>query len=229
MLDNIREGFLGFILVLSGWLSGDSQGVGMKIHTAVRQDSLVALTCIMDLDWNDEMTQLVDAGIPIRFSARLTTDAGDSSGLVRIVRFDLAEKAYRFADSAVTGRPDTLFVSTPYRHMRSTLRDLSRCEFAVSKRTRAGRIEVELWRSRASRLNRTVDLTHVWGRRKLTADFQLLERTPEERWYRPWLAGCTAACEAYGRQRLSTFVNRCRRTWDIDSDPFAGHGSETGG
>jgi len=63
-MEPLWQGFLGFALVVGNWLSPDSGAACIRVRSVERLDSCLAISCVMDLAWNDQMTQLVDAGIP---------------------------------------------------------------------------------------------------------------------------------------------------------------------
>lgn len=178
-MEPLWQGFLGFALVVGNWLSPDSGGARIRVRSVERLDSSLAVACVMDLGWNEQMTQLVDAGIPVRFRLSITTDAGDTAWLVRTLTFDVGDDAYRLADSGAAAGPGPPAHDKTYPHVLNALRDLRRWTFHVRPAALRARIEVELLRSRVSRLNRTVDMSQIWGQRRITVDVLLSETAAE--------------------------------------------------
>lgn len=181
MFESVREGFLGFFLVLSSWFSVSQGDAELMVRAVQCSDTTCAVVCAADLGWNEQMTQLVDAGIPVRFRIGITTDAADTIVFIRALQYDVADDAYRFVDSSVVASRDTVAQSKDYPQILIALRDVRRWTFLVSSRARIGHIEVSLLRSHVSRLNRTVDMTQVWGRKKLSTDFRMESRQRKRR------------------------------------------------
>jgi hypothetical protein len=167
MLEPIKEGLLGLVLVFGHWLSPGTEKASLEVEHVDTTGSAYVIECAMDVAWNPQLGELVDAGIPLRFRITATPDVGDTVRFLRVLRFDIADNHYTYADSSLRNYADTVFVSRPYPQVLLALRDFSRWRVPVSKRCNECRLEARLLRSRVSQLNRKVDMTEVWGQRSV--------------------------------------------------------------
>jgi hypothetical protein len=167
MFEPIKEGVLGFFLVVGLWLSPGKKAE-LSVPVVRPAESGYVLQCVLDIAWNSEMGKVVDAGIPLRFKMSMYPDRGDTVAFIRSLRFDLADYSYTFTDSSIQNYADSLYRSKAYPQVLVALRDYTRWTFQAQRPLEECRVEVELLRSRAPRLNRTVDMSLIWGQRRLS-------------------------------------------------------------
>ena len=168
MLESLKEGLLGLVLVFGHWLSPGTEDASLEVRGIDTTAHAYVIECAMDMAWNPQLGELVDAGIPLRFRITATPDVGDTVRFLRLLRFDIADNHYTFADSSVRNYADTVFVSRPYPQVLLALRDFSRWRVPVSRQCNECRLEARLLRSKVSRLNRSVDMSGVWGQRSVS-------------------------------------------------------------
>jgi hypothetical protein len=121
----------------------------------------------MEMAWNKQLEQLVDAGIPLCFMIAVITDRGDSAVFYRTLKANIIDYTYSYADSS----HDVIIVSKNYPLVYLALDDFRRWKFRVAKNVTRCQVEVTLLPSRVSRLNRMVDMSDVWGQRKISAEY----------------------------------------------------------
>lgn len=167
MLEQFRDGFLGFFLVVGQWFSPGSDKASLEIDQLLTKENCIQIHCIMDMAWNEKLSSLVDAGIPLRFLMSAQTDDGDTLAFIRTLTFDISDYRYFFTDSIVVPRSDSIRVSGKFPQILIALRDYRRWDFTVSKDAEVCKLQAEMLPSNASRLNRNVDMTQVWGQRKV--------------------------------------------------------------
>jgi hypothetical protein len=131
--------------------------------------------CAMTLAWSDQLTELVDAGIPLRFHVTASSDIGDTVSFRHTLWYDAGSGAYRYADTLRSPSRDSVFVSRPYPQILIALREYSRWTIPLRRGFRTCRVEAVLLPSHVSRFNRTVDLSQIWGQRKISSVLILRE------------------------------------------------------
>ncbi|MBD3420856.1 MAG: hypothetical protein GF398_12120 [Chitinivibrionales bacterium] len=167
MLDNARDGLFGLILFISNWLSPGGERPELLVSSVSMQDRAYYIQAGMEIAWNKQLGELVDAGIPLRFKISAFPDEGDTISFVRSLMFDIAEYTYTFADTLVQPVEDSTHTSKSYPQVLLALRDFCRWHFKLDESASACRLEAELLPSRAEQLNRSVDMTPIWGQRKI--------------------------------------------------------------
>jgi hypothetical protein len=168
MLEPVKEGLLGFFLVLGLWLSPGTERAEIHLRDVEPVAGGYVLRCAMDIAWNEQLGELVDAGIPFRLRIGCVTDAGDTATFCRTLRCDIADYTYTFRDSSIQNFGDTVQVSKRYSQVLVALRDFTRWSFEVSASASSCRIEAELLQSTVSQLNRRVDMSQIWGQRRVS-------------------------------------------------------------
>ncbi|MFW5774995.1 MAG: hypothetical protein ACOCW2_01780 [Chitinivibrionales bacterium] len=163
-MDPIREGILGLLLFFSHWISPGSEQAFVEAEKVSRADQHYVISCRMDLAWSRQMEQLIDAGIPLRFRMRVTSDQQDSSVFFRTLRFNIVNYTYSFTDSS----SDEMVRSKKYPMILLALRDFCRWNVVVSNNTGQCRVEASILPSRAEQLDRFVDMSKIWGRQKVS-------------------------------------------------------------
>jgi len=168
MFEQLRNGFLGMFLVIGQWLSPGGERPDIEVTSVKRAAGAYVVQCAMTMGWNDELEAMVDAGIPLRVKFGLYCEGGDSTVFVRTLRCDVADLTYAFSDSGAAGDRDARYASGTYPQVLLALRDFSRWTCTVPAGGRTCRIAAELLPSVATRLNRTVDMSGIWGQRSIS-------------------------------------------------------------
>jgi len=168
MFDAVKQGFTGLVLFVGQWLSPGGEQAGLRIED-VREDSAAwVLSCKMKIAWNDQLEQMVDAGIPLRFQILAVTDQNDSAVFYRFLSFNMMDYTYTYADSTAERRT----VSQKYPLVYLALKDFCQWKFRVVKSAASCKITAVLLPSRVSRLNRMVDLSQLWGQRSVETTWE---------------------------------------------------------
>jgi hypothetical protein len=167
MFESAKEGFLGLFLVLGQWLSPGGDDASLRAAAQFSGDTLCVIQCALQTSWSQELSDLVDAGIPLRFRLSAMSDAGDTIVFIRTLHCDIADFTYSFRDSSVTALPREPSALKKYPQILLALREYARWSISVRPAASACRIEAELLPSRAERLGRTVDMSQIWGQKKI--------------------------------------------------------------
>jgi hypothetical protein len=177
MFNRIADGILGLFLFFSHWLSpgGDSDKVTI---VSVRQSTGVySVLCAISVDWNEQMKDLIDAGIPVRFHFRAFTTENDTLSCIRTLQCNVADYSYRFIDSVHGPHSDSAMTSKRFEQLLVALEKFTQWEMRIPVKAKACRIEAELLPSRATRLNQKIDMSQVCGCRLYAANL-VLKRSP---------------------------------------------------
>jgi len=164
MLEGVKQGFLGLLLFVGHTFLPEKDEAGLTVR-AVKPVSEQAVEVVVRLDMvlNRQMEQLVDAGVPLRFKISAFHSGGDTSSFFRTLKFNLADYKYTYSDSA----DGLVSVSRPYPMIHLALLDFCEWEFQASLQAAWYVFEAEILPSRVSRLNRTVEMSRLWGQSKV--------------------------------------------------------------
>ncbi len=168
MLENFADGFLGFFMFFAHWLSPAGDQGEIRVSSVREESSRSVVECVIPFDWNERMSDLIDAGIPMRFRILSYSDAGDTVMSIRTLCCDVSEYTYLFTDSLSTPRSDSVRVSKEYRQIFRIVRDYQRVTRYFSGTASWYHIEAVLLPSRVSQMNRSIDLTDICGCRKFS-------------------------------------------------------------
>lgn len=163
MLENVTDGFLGLFLFLSHWFSPGINPGEIKVIAARELASAYRIECSFSMDWNEQMSDLIDAGIPLRFLIAYASDKGDTTAFIRTLRCDVSNYTYSIKDSLMTNSPDSIAVSKQYRQIYKAQRSFIRLNCYFSKNAKQFVIKAQLLPSTVSQLNRMVDMSDICG------------------------------------------------------------------
>jgi hypothetical protein len=176
MFEQIAEGFAGFFLFISHWLSPEALQEDIRIAAIKKLDEGYRIECAISITWNEQMSDLIDAGIPLRFRIAAYTNTGDTTAFIRTLVCDIETYTYAFSDSSLSPRSDSVRISRSYNQMLIALRDYTRWSFDFGTHVKACLLEAELLPSRASQLNRTVDMSNICGCKKFARSIIIQEK-----------------------------------------------------
>ena len=168
MLERIADGLLGLFMFFSNWFSPGSDYQKIEITAATQLSQGYRLECAMKLEWNEQLSDLIDAGIPLRFQIKSSSDIGDSVTFLRTLECDLRDYTYLYKDTLLVPLRDSVFISQKYTQIYRALRHYSRWTCIFSQRATHIDIEAELLPSKVSQFNRSIDISHLFGCRKYT-------------------------------------------------------------
>jgi hypothetical protein len=172
-MEPISQGLLGLILYLSHWLSPD-MGKAELTAAAVQlsHSQTVVARCRMDLAWNNRLEQLVDAGVPLRFRFICYIDNTDSVFFFRTLSCDIVNYTYTITDSNSLSTKN----SGEYQMVLLALKNFCTWDMPLPSSAQSCRIEAQILPSRAARLDRMVDMSRIWGQRKVSCELNLNKR-----------------------------------------------------
>jgi hypothetical protein len=183
MFERFSDGVLGLFLFFSHWLSPGADDEIVRIVSMHQTPEASIVSCAISLSWNEQMKDLVDAGIPISFHFRTITqkDTGalDTQSCIRTLQCNVAEYTYSFCDSIRTLHTDTAFPSKQFSNLLIALEKFTQWETRLCPDASRCRIEAELQRTSATRLGRKIDMSQVCGYRFFATSFTLKHKHKE--------------------------------------------------
>jgi len=173
MFEQFSDGILGLFLFFAHWLSPGSDEDAVRIVSMRQTPQAVVISCAISITWNEQMKDLIDAGIPIRFLFRAINNAKDTSWCMRTLQCDVAAYSYTYCDSLPSAAESPPPCSKRLSNVLIALEKFTQWEVTIPRGCSSCRIEAELLPTRAPRLNRTIDLSNVCGSRLFAANFIL--------------------------------------------------------
>lgn len=172
--ESIKQGVMGLMLFAGNWLLPQEDDAVLEFVSVKELPAASAsrVQLKMELPLNRQAEELIDAGIPLNVRLTAISDKADTVALTRTLRCNVADLTYTVSDSAETvARRE----SKPYPMILLALRDFGKWEFDLPAGAASCRAEAEILPSRVSRLNRSVDMSRMWGRQKIRATFSLVK------------------------------------------------------
>ena len=166
MLENVADGFLGLFMFFSHWLSPGVDKGEIRIAAVKELNDRSVLECVITFEWNDRMSDLIDAGIPLRFRILSYSDRGDTTLSIRTLSCDVGDYTYSFSDSLVVPTADSVYLSKEYRQIYRAVREYQHVTRSFTSSASAFQVEAVLLPSRVSHLNRSIDMSDICGCRK---------------------------------------------------------------
>jgi hypothetical protein len=177
MFNNLADGIVGLFIFFSHWLSPGGSSDKVTVASVKQTAAWYIVSCAISVDWNEQMKDLLDAGIPLRFQFRAFTMENDTICCIRTLQCNVADYSYQFIDSVHERGRDSTARSKRFDQMLLALEKYPRWELRLPLTAKACRLEAELLPSRAARLNQKIDMSQVCGCR-LFSENLTLKRTP---------------------------------------------------
>lgn len=172
-MNGFRDGILGFFLFFAHWLSPETGKATVDIDfKKIQQPHSAVFVCKMDIAWNKQLEQLIDAGIPLRFKIYHTSDKSDTVVFYRSLHFNMGEFTYTYTDSSSINYKK----SKSYSLIELALRDFCKWELIIPDNADICKIAVEILPSKAEQFNKMVDMSRVWGQQKIVSSFDLQKK-----------------------------------------------------
>lgn len=162
MLENIADGFLGLFMFFAHWISPGGNEGEIRIVALQELATHTAMECVISFDWNSRMSDLIDAGIPMRIQIVSFSDVGDTTVSLRTLICDVSDYSYSFSDS-LSGYIDSIYTSKKYSQIYRALREYKRIRRVFDPKGDALYIEATLLPSHVPHLNRSIDLSEMCG------------------------------------------------------------------
>lgn len=164
----MNDGIIGLILYLAHWLSPGTGVSEIDIAFLKKAENNTSIfQCRLESADNDQLEQLIDAGIPLRFKFTNTIDDQDTVCFFRTLQFEMIDFTYTWTDSS-NGKSTC---SEKYSLIHLAMRDFCKWKLTIPQNTQSCRIEVAILPSRAEQLNKVVDMSKIWGQQKLLRTF----------------------------------------------------------
>ena len=165
MLENIADGFLGLFMFFAHWISPGGTEGDIKIVALNELTARTSMECVISFDWNSRMSDLIDAGIPMRFRVISFSDIGDTTVSIRTLQCDVSDYTYTVCDS-LSGYIDSISTSRKFKQIYRALREFQHITRLFSAGANALHIQAFILPSRVPHLNRSIDLSEMCGSRK---------------------------------------------------------------
>jgi hypothetical protein len=167
-MNGFNDGIVGFFLFFAHWLSPQTGKAAIEIDFSknLSPDAIIC-KCKLDIAWNKQLEQLIDAGIPLCYKIYHFSDKSDTVSFYRSLHFNMVDYSYNYTDSTEKARKK----SKSYSLVDLALRDFCRWEIEIPKNASVCKVEVVILPSKAEQLNRIVDMSRVWGQQKVFTVF----------------------------------------------------------
>jgi hypothetical protein len=173
MFERFSDGILGLFLFFAHWLSPGVDEEAIRIVSVRPMAQTYIVSCVISVTWNEQMKDLIDAGVPVRFLFRTLLSAKDTLSRLRTLQCDVADYSYAFCDSLRGPQLSATQCSKRFSHLLIALEKFTQWETEVPLAVTSCRIEVELLPTSAARLHRKIDMSQVCGYRFFAANFFL--------------------------------------------------------
>jgi len=170
MFQRIAEGLAGFFIFVAQWIFPAANSEDVKIIAAEEFSYGYRVQYAFNIEWNDQMSDLIDAGIPLRFQIGASSNAGDSISFVRTLQCDIVSYTYTYSDTSLIPQTDSVFVSEKYTQIYRVVRNFCRITCVFSTRAEKLHLDIRLLPSLVSQLNRKIDMSDVCNCGKYTFD-----------------------------------------------------------
>lgn len=154
------------------WLSPGLDQGGIKVSAVKELSTQYVLECVVAIDWNDRLSDLVDAGIPVRIRVLSYSDVGDTLVSIKTLQCNLSDYTYRCCDSVRVDGDVRVRVSKPYYQIFLAIREYTTVTRSFSRRATMFCVEALLLPSSVSHLNRSIDISELCGARKYFVKFE---------------------------------------------------------
>jgi hypothetical protein len=167
-LETLKQGIMGLTLFAGNWFLPANENASLAVASINQnQSSAYHVTIKMNLALNRQLEELIDAGVPLNMRFIAITDKSDTVLLTRSLNCNVATLTYKFSDSTQT----RVKHSKEYPMILLALKEYCCWDFDVPDSATAFTAEVEILYSSVSQLGRTVDMSQIWGRKRVKTSF----------------------------------------------------------
>lgn len=171
MLKTVTDGLIGLFMFFSHWFSPGTDVGEIKVMGFEEAGNKYRVAWTITVDLNEQMNNIIDAGIPLRFMIKASSDAGDTIVSIRTLWCDISQYTYAFSDSLKKSPRDSVYRSQDYAHIYKALKSYCAMTSDFSRDSRQFYLEAEILPSRVSQLGRTIEMSDICGVRKLSRQF----------------------------------------------------------
>jgi hypothetical protein len=170
---SLKQGVIGLLLFAGNWILPADDTAALIIESEKKSAPVVwQVSLNLKISLHQQMEQLIDAGVPLNFRYSVYSDKGDTISFVRSLTCNVADLTYTFCDSLPTGPR----CSRPYGLLLLALNDFCRWECALNPNAASCQAEAKILSSRVSQLNRSVDMSRIWGHETIAATIALAQK-----------------------------------------------------
>jgi hypothetical protein len=170
--ESIKQGVIGLMLFAGNWILPQDDDAALAVESLQKiTPPAWEITIKMEMSLNRQIEELIDAGIPLNFRFTAVSDSADTVSMVRSLCCNVADLTYTFTDSTSA----KVTSSKKYPMILLALRDFSRWKFRLPAGAASCSVEAEILYSAVSQLNRSVDMSRIWGRQKIKTTVALKE------------------------------------------------------
>lgn len=170
--ESIKQGVVGLLLFAGNWILPQDENATLAMESIKKiTPPAWEITIKLEMSLNRQLEELIDAGIPLNFRFTAVSDNADTVSTVRSLRCNVVDLTYTFTDSTGT----RVTTSKKYPMILLAVRDFSRWKFRMSPGSASCAIEAEILYSTVSQLNRSVDMSRIWGHQKVKTTVALKE------------------------------------------------------
>lgn len=170
MFNRLADGLAGFFVFFANWISPIPESSEVRFSSLQEVENRYVISCEINLNWNEELSDIVDAGIPIRMNIRSYSNRGDTVTIMRQLLCSIENYRYTITDTLYRPVNDSVFISQPFTLIHRAVKDFTRWELSFDRSAESFHVEAELLPSPVSGLNRMVDIAEIAGNRKFTRD-----------------------------------------------------------
>ncbi len=161
MFERAADGLFGLFIFFSNWFSPGESSEEIKIAAANEFSYGYSIECVIKINWNEQMSDLIDAGIPLRFMITSYSDIGDSVAIIRTLQCNVSTYTYIFCDSISTTENDSVYTSKEYSQVYRAAKKYCTWTSTFSKKANKFYMRAILLPSWVSQLNRSVDMSEI--------------------------------------------------------------------
>lgn len=166
----IKQGLIGLALFAGNWFLPANDDASLSVASITENGaSSLRVSVKMEMALSPQLEELIDAGIPLNMKCTSITDKMDTIVVCRTLFCNVASLRYRYADSSKSKTA----MSKEYPMILLALKDFCRWDFTVPRGATECRTEIEMLNSHVSQLNRTVDMSRVWGQKRIKTTYVL--------------------------------------------------------
>jgi len=170
--ESIKQGVVGLLLFAGNWILPQEDNAALSMESIKKiTPPAWEISIKLEMSLNRQLEELIDAGIPLNFRFTAVSDNADTVAMVRSLRCNVADLTYAITDSSAA----QVTTSKKYPMILLAVRDFSRWKFRMSAGSSSCAIEAEILYSTVSQLNRSVDMSRIWGHQKVRTTVALKE------------------------------------------------------
>ncbi|MFP4522142.1 MAG: hypothetical protein ACLFQK_08360 [Fibrobacterota bacterium] len=168
MIESLTRGAAGLAMVVWSWFT-PPPSAGIEIVNIKSSNTSYIVSCRMNLGWNKKLEQILDAGIPLKMRYYSASGTDSIKTETRVLSFIIEDYSYRTSRIAKSDTVD----GKSHDMVLFALKDFQRWEFSVPDTVKKCEIGAEVMLTRAPELGRIVDVSRIWGYKRIKKEIEL--------------------------------------------------------